>query len=153
MLLFQRAFSSNDLYIGIGADPEFFLGEGALLLHGVTDWDMMCQTTFFAVFNINSSTSSHVLPRHQYTTQLFCRNTVVSESHSHLFFSDNNMMVFVKIMCVLVLYIFRYQYMSSEMMVVITSSVHQLLQDTTLSLRLVQYKFLERDLLTTQGCH
>ena len=54
----------------------------------------------------------------------FAEIPVVSESHSHLFFSDNNMMVFVKIMCVLVLYIFRYQYMSSEMMVVITSSVH-----------------------------
>ena len=56
--------------------------------------------------------------------RFFAEIPVVSESHSHLFFSDNDMMVFVKIMRVLVLYIFRYQYMSSEMMVVITSSVH-----------------------------
>ena len=38
-----------------GADPGFFLGGGAPLKG----------TTIFMVFNINSSTSSHVLLQHQ----------------------------------------------------------------------------------------
>ena len=60
----QELERREDSLLSAGADPGFFLGEGAPPRNGVTD----CQTTIFKAFNISSSASFYVLRQNLYTT-------------------------------------------------------------------------------------